>query len=428
MQGYIEVGADSAYYLLESEGVLNTFGGTVYLRMKKYDGTNWNQMGQDLVRNVENNESHIDFLLTPSNEFYIGMKDSILKYNTTTNVWQSFYVPEFYGGLGADDSGNVYFIHRVQGASGAAYSDLSIAKFDNGTVTIEGSLAVDIMMIPRRVNASNKIIYKNNLFYISIVSQSTNLLYVFKGNSLNGFQKLEQGAPNNSSTFFTGFGLSSMAVSNSGNIFVSYRKPSGNNEILIAQYDSINDAWIPFDTTGIHSTFASHNQLRFDKNDTLHLIYHGPNDKGFLFKYDGQEWKHIGPKSFWSYNTINYLVRPHLTFDMNNDILFSKGFGNSSFPFQVFKYQPGSVGFQDFDLEDKINIYPNPSKDLLYVEHIPLNATINIYDLTGRAVFSQKYFENNLISIDISTLTEGTYFLQIEHNGNVSNKKIIVSK
>jgi len=113
---------------------------------------------------------------------------------------------------------------------------------------------------------------------------------------------------------------------------------------------------------------------------------------------------------------------------MNNDILFSKGFGNSSFPFQVFKYQPGSVGFQDFDLEDKINIYPNPSKDLLYVEHIPLNATINIYDLTGRAVFSQKYFENNLISIDISTLTEGTYFLQIEHNGNVSNKKIIVSK
>ncbi|MDT8412418.1 MAG: T9SS type A sorting domain-containing protein [Vicingaceae bacterium] len=426
LQGYVEVAPDNTIYLLESEAEINTFGGTVYLRLKAYDGSNWNQIGQDVLRNVENNESHVDFLITPSGDFYIGMKDTILKLNSTTLLWESTYVPEYYGGLSCDSNSNVYFIHRVQGNSGIIYSDLSLAKFINGSVNIETSIATNAQILPRKVNASNKIIYKNGEFYISLVTQSSNQIYVFKGNITNGFQKLEQGAPNNGSTLFVGLGLSSMAVDNSGNIFISH-KPSTGNFLSIVQYDPINDNWTPFDTTGINSTFSGHNQLRFDQNDLLHLIYQGANNTGFLFKYNGQTWEHIGPISFWSYITINALTRPHLVFDNNNDLLFSTGFGTSSFPFQVF-HTGTTVGISNSLKEAQVVMYPNPVEKTLNIKGLPNNSSIRIVDLFGKTVLYLKSLEDSYKTLDLSGLSNGIYLLQLEHNGAVITKKLVVSR
>lgn len=425
LQGYVEVAPDNSLYLLESEAIVNTFGDTVFLKLKKYNGTNWNQIGQNILRVVENNESHIDFLITPSGEIYIGMMNNILKLNQTTNTWEATSVPEYYGGLSYDNNNNIYFIHRTEGASGQAYSNLSLARFNNGVVTIESSIAANILMIPRRVNASNKIIFKNNNFYVSTVRQSTNQIYVFKGSIQNGFQKLEQSAPGGS-TIFTGLGLSSMAVSNAGEIIISY-KPSTGNTLSIIKYNDANDSWITFNTIGINATFSAQNQLRYDNNNILHLIYQGGNNTGFLFKFNGQNWEHIGPLSFWSYVTINALVRPHLAFDNNNNIIFSTGVGTSGIPFQVLKANE-SLGITNVNLQ-QIKIFPNPTNEKLNIKNIPNNASIRIYDTFGRLVIQKKQSEpNDLCTIDTSSLLLGTYMIQIEHNDKVLNSKFVVYK
>jgi hypothetical protein len=426
LQGYIEVGPDNTIYLLESEAVVNTFGGTVYLRLKAFDGTNWNQIGQDVLRNVENNESHIDFLITPSGDFYIGMKDTILTLNLTTMQWESTNVPEYYGGLSCDSNSNVYFIHRVQGASGVVYSDLSLAKFENAAVTIESAIATDVLILPRKVNASNSIIYKNNEFYVSVVTQSSNQIYVFKGNTTAGFQKLEQGAPNNGSTLFAGLGLSSMAVDDSGTIIISH-KPASGNFLSIVQYDPVSDGWTPFDTSGINATFSGHNQLKYDQNGTLYLIYQGANNTGFLFKYNNDTWEHIGPTSFWSYITINALVRPRLTFDNNNELLFSTGVGTSGIPFQVFQAD-ATLGLADAIQDSQMVIYPNPASNILNIEGIPYDSSIRIVDILGKTVFHHQSLKDTSAILDLAAFANGIYLLQLQNNGAVITKKFVISR
>jgi len=63
--------------------------------------------------------------------------------------------------------------------------------------------------------------------------------------------------------------------------------------------------------------------------------------------------------------------------------------------------------------------YPNPASNLLTIDHHTPNSQIKIYDLTGRMVLSK---ENHVetTQIDISNLSNGTYFIRI--NGVFATK------
>lgn len=76
----------------------------------------------------------------------------------------------------------------------------------------------------------------------------------------------------------------------------------------------------------------------------------------------------------------------------------------------------------------QFNIFPNPTNKMLNIENLPDNSGIRVIDRYGRIILSQKSTPEKFNTLDVSTLLAGTYFLQIEHNGKVSNKKFIVSK
>lgn len=76
----------------------------------------------------------------------------------------------------------------------------------------------------------------------------------------------------------------------------------------------------------------------------------------------------------------------------------------------------------------QFNIFPNPTNGILNIEHLPDNSDLRVIDIFGRTILFQKSAANTLNTLDVSTLNDGTYFLQIDHNGKVSNKKFIVSK
>ena len=75
---------------------------------------------------------------------------------------------------------------------------------------------------------------------------------------------------------------------------------------------------------------------------------------------------------------------------------------------------------------NKLTIHPNPSDDIINVEiENPDNATIEIYNVSGKLVFS-KALSSMVEKIDISGLSEGMYFVRVRQEQNVSIKKLIV--
>ena len=67
-----------------------------------------------------------------------------------------------------------------------------------------------------------------------------------------------------------------------------------------------------------------------------------------------------------------------------------------------------------------IVVYPNPAKDILNIV-TDLDVKASLYDMTGRIL------KSNIIEkqIDLSNLPSGVYFLNIEHEGQIYNKRII---
>ncbi len=79
----------------------------------------------------------------------------------------------------------------------------------------------------------------------------------------------------------------------------------------------------------------------------------------------------------------------------------------------------------DFILEEKIIVYPNPVNEILNVKY-PKNLNIkdlSINDQLGRELI---YKDSSFEKIDISKLTTGTYFLKIRTNQKSIAKKLII--
>lgn len=68
----------------------------------------------------------------------------------------------------------------------------------------------------------------------------------------------------------------------------------------------------------------------------------------------------------------------------------------------------------------RLNCYPNPASDVLTIDNIDDNGTIEIMDLAGRIIFSEKYY-NSPCTIPVNSLINGIYILQVS---NANGRKI----
>ena len=77
---------------------------------------------------------------------------------------------------------------------------------------------------------------------------------------------------------------------------------------------------------------------------------------------------------------------------------------------------------------NSIAIYPNPSKGIFNIEMGSiLPKTIEVYDLTGKIVYSKKDFSNSsdLITLDLSAISNGIYFVKIAAENQSVTKRIL---
>ena len=69
-----------------------------------------------------------------------------------------------------------------------------------------------------------------------------------------------------------------------------------------------------------------------------------------------------------------------------------------------------------------LNIYPNPVKDVLTIEG---NYTsVDVFDMFGKLVLSSEYTKN----INVSTLANGIYMLNIITEKGIQTQKITITK
>ncbi len=80
-----------------------------------------------------------------------------------------------------------------------------------------------------------------------------------------------------------------------------------------------------------------------------------------------------------------------------------------------------------FDIENSIEIYPNPVNNVLNIKGLSGNETIALVDATGRAI-KQAKSDVSTLQLDMSNLASGVYYLNILHaNGTLQTEKIVKS-
>jgi hypothetical protein len=88
--------------------------------------------------------------------------------------------------------------------------------------------------------------------------------------------------------------------------------------------------------------------------------------------------------------------------------------------------QGGSTDIvKNSNANSNLSIYPNPNNGNFIIEtNLIEKQTLQIFDVTGKMVLSQTI--NGKTNIDMSSLDNGIYFIQLKTKENISTQKIIV--
>ena len=87
-----------------------------------------------------------------------------------------------------------------------------------------------------------------------------------------------------------------------------------------------------------------------------------------------------------------------------------------------------TVGLNEINYVKGISIYPNPANNKLNVSTITNfnNASISLYDVTGKLVSKKNNIDGQTQTIDIRQYSSGLYFVEINQGGDILRRKVII--
>lgn len=91
------------------------------------------------------------------------------------------------------------------------------------------------------------------------------------------------------------------------------------------------------------------------------------------------------------------------------------------------------VDVNEFEIDNNIDIYPNPATDIVYISTGEVNfgtdLDVQVIDITGRVVKVLNSVVNTQeIPVNISDLPQGLYVFSLNFDGNIVNKRVMLSK
>lgn len=106
----------------------------------------------------------------------------------------------------------------------------------------------------------------------------------------------------------------------------------------------------------------------------------------------------------------------------NGKYIVGIGTKNESLTGFVIKLPDSALATNSVKLE-KTTIYPNPAKDVLNITNADKVESIEIYNMVGQKLLSEKTIKEN--KLDVSKLTNGTYILKLVKNGKEESIKFV---
>lgn len=90
-----------------------------------------------------------------------------------------------------------------------------------------------------------------------------------------------------------------------------------------------------------------------------------------------------------------------------------------------FLLDPG-VAVNEKHLND-VNLFPNPSSGIINID-LKTNerSEVKVLDISGRVIISRKYSDSGLKTIDLASLSKGTYVVSINSGEKMINRKIVM--
>lgn len=102
------------------------------------------------------------------------------------------------------------------------------------------------------------------------------------------------------------------------------------------------------------------------------------------------------------------------TITINSDCIYG---------YNITVTQEGSIPTGTSDSEENhIEVFPNPVKDILFIEGLTHEAKVSIYDSQGTMILNKQALDNGL---DISRFASGVYTLKIDYKSKVITRRFI---
>lgn len=155
----------------------------------------------------------------------------------------------------------------------------------------------------------------------------------------------------------------------------------------------------------------------------IEFFYHSPSGKFFTRALQGifESTDCIT----WT-NITGNLTDVNIVKDMatSQNYLYVAKYGDDN----LYRYEiQGVTGISEAGEENDFLVYPNPANEFITIGNIPVGSSVNVFDVTGKVVYNVTVKLENT-RINTGSFTNGIYTLQIESNGGVATKKLVVGR
>lgn len=158
------------------------------------------------------------------------------------------------------------------------------------------------------------------------------------------------------------------------------------------------------------------------------ITIEGTNE--FFFSVDGNTSYHSGNTISFGSTFVNLTNPVTIRIYAWNSEAATGNFTIDDVTFNGSTALTTGLGTISMDLNANFNIYPVPNNDgVVYIENKGNNevSKIEVMDILGNVVSSTKG-DLNKITLDLSTVSNGTYMVRIYSNNTITTQKIVVSK
>jgi hypothetical protein len=257
-----------------------------------------------------------------------------------------------------------------------------------------------------------------------IRKNSVNNIYFFRVANLDGTgqQDLSVNCNNYNTKDFVGFSLVT-------NLPVDYQPVTADWDIVFTKYMSIQSGGQPYTVTGVLSNDGVKSKKFFPVS--LGYVNYTSGVWDTTRSSVGWEWKYIDTN--YVYHIVDSTV--YFVKTLGGDIyklVFSK-FAGSNTGLIVFETgKAAGLGIPGKTLSGELNIYPNPAVNLIRVFYNQASSEpelLEFYDLTGR-ILERRSLEPGpgQLSLDVSKLGTGIYFIRMSTPEASVSKKIMISR